>query len=253
MQKTEMQGLLGEYSESERNRANLEKELAEDVRSTQKDIQRAVKALQGRSQTVEREMNLTTNLIRRIEGLLLSEGSTDVSLLRQGIKGALREYEEIVRGLDSGVYREKEDSPPPSFSRVPKPEVAVVNSDLLQTDDLSPPSGLESFLDNMFSSNDSIYESTIKNLRNELIQVVNQNNALEVNLVLAEKEIDYWRKKDLKGRSDTCVRKVDAKVWKHAVSKFIGSFDQFSQLRVLYYWRDAVRSSKPPSTLPTSS
>jgi hypothetical protein len=127
------------------------------------------------------------------------------------------------------------------------------------------PSGLEAWLDSVFS-NEAIYDEAIKGLRDRCVFFTDRNQALERNLDEAEAEILYWRScadeyrmnkiaskfsaeprletatESKRVQTDTGVRKVvDAKLWKHAVAKFIGSFDQFSELKYFLHWRMHVK------------
>lgn len=127
------------------------------------------------------------------------------------------------------------------------------------------PSGLEAWLDSVFS-NEAIYDEAIKGLRDRCVFFTERNQALERNLDEAEAEILYWRrcaeesrtnkiaseslsepplvtlKESRRVQTDTVARKVvDEKLWKHAVAKFIGSFDQFSELKYFLHWRMHVK------------
>ena len=159
------------------------------------------------------------------------------------------------------------DAPPVWFERVPRMQGPVVDVRALaesgsNSNHDSPGSGFESFLDGIFSSlsSDSIYEAALRKLRHQLVELYNRNSALELNLDMAEREVRHWRSlyvssprhmpatqpqspvSPVRKNASQRVIKVDA--WKHAVAKFIGSFDQFSMLKVLLHWRLYVQYEK---------
>lgn len=131
--------------------------------------------------------------------------------------------------------------PPVWFQRVPRLVLPPLED--AESKDSTPAGQFELLMDSVFQGSDDIYESTIKEMKRQLIELSNRNAALELNLDVAEKELDYWRSSGpVSGPEDG--RKISEKVWKHAVAKFVGSFDQFSMLRVLVHWRDHVRKVK---------
>ena len=160
-------------------------------------------------------------------------------------------------------------NPPVRFSRVEREDRPLVASTLLidAQDESDAPSGLETWLDNMFS-NDGIYDEALKKLREQCVVMSKRNEALERNLDEAEAELMYWRewadahayaKESAKSSKNAPVaqseakrvqtdsvdrRVVDEKLWKHAVAKFIGSFDQFTELKVLLHWKMHVKETR---------
>ena len=147
---------------------------------------------------------------------------------------------------------QSEDAPPVWFKRVPKLSGPIIDAKTLSdARDSTPPSALEGFLDNMFSSiaADSIYEDALRQLRQQLIALNNRNVALELNLDMAEREVTHWRSRYVVSPRISQVvspgnRVIEVDAWKHAIAKFIGSFDQFSMLKVLYHWRMHVMEEK---------
>ncbi len=164
-----------------------------------------------------------------------------------------------------------EDAPPVWFDRIPRLEGPIVDIRLLAESnehEPSPASGLESFLDSIFAPSDAIYQETFHKLRTELIELYNRNLALELNLDMAEREVRHWRslyissprhapstqpqspvspvKKPLvlSRELTEAKRVIQVDAWKHAVAKFIGSFDQFSMLKVLLHWRMHVADER---------
>ena len=157
------------------------------------------------------------------------------------------------------------DSPPVWFERVPRLAGPLIDIKALTetySDDSSPSNGLESLLDGLFASmsSDSIYEAALRKLRDQVISLNNRNLALELNLDIAEREVRHWRSlyqvsprhmpptapqspmsPVRKMQSEGRTRKIEVEAWKHAVAKFIGSFDQFSMIRVLLHWQMHVR------------
>jgi hypothetical protein len=157
----------------------------------------------------------------------------------------------------------QEDAPTVWFERVPRLVVPIVDVRALMdaySAESTPPTGLEGFLDTVFSSlsSDSIYDEALKKLRDQLIELNNRNLALELNLDIAEREVTHWRSLYLvtpqtipvtQPQSPTSParrkqRTIHVDAWKHAISKFIGSFDQFSMVRVLLHWRMYVQEEK---------
>jgi len=251
-----MNELLSELHAIEELRSNLDRDVKRDVQSLKKEITRAarlvtiskeesnaksIKAVQSAS-TIEDILQDIQNM--SADGSKTPRDTKKLQLITRRLS-RLRDDVDLVEDPESEV-----EGPPVVFIRVPREEVLIVDSQVLQEASGSPLSGLESLLDSVFSSSDSIYEDTIRNLREQLIVAHNRNQALELNLDVAEKELEYWRNKNAIPARKTVSeeRLVKAAVWKHAVSKFIGSFDQFTMLKALFHWRHYVATNPNSSS-----
>jgi hypothetical protein len=157
-----------------------------------------------------------------------------------------------------------QDAPPVWFERVPRAGGPVVDVQALAgsvSGSDSAASGFENFLDGIFSplSSDTIYEAALRKLRHQLIELYNRNLALELNLDMAEREVRHWRSLYISDprhmpstqpqspsspKKSILQREIKVVAWKHAVEKFIGSFDQFSMLKVLLHWRLYVQEER---------
>lgn len=156
--------------------------------------------------------------------------------------------------------------PPFVFRRLPRLEYPIVNLEAMKDWDTQRDKVgvVEGWLDNVFS-NDKIYEGVILKLREQILQLEARNNMLESNLDTAEIEIDYWRdvlKRNISPGSSIMSmgpaavstkptlpapdsgRRIAERTWKLAVSKFVGSGDQFLLLKVLFHWRIHVAREK---------
>ena len=256
-----MNQLVDELEGVQANHDMLQEELAIAIHAISKDVDAAllkVRTLNSpRGNSVQASTSSNSNITdetlecinRIITGLESDPKHQAVTERLRDLSVKLHDRNSIVDTGDSRVV-----GPPVVFTRIPELDAPLVDSHALEEADAteSPPTGLETFLDSMFS-NDAIYDASIKKLRDQLVAVHNRNVALELNLDMASQELDYWRSNSSRnqlglpaaGQSDVREgRKVNVEVWKHAVSKFIGSFDQFSMIRALIHWRLYVREKR---------
>jgi hypothetical protein len=154
--------------------------------------------------------------------------------------------------------------PPFIFRRVPRLEQPLVNIQALSMElEAQKPSAVEGWLDSMFNSGDKIYEEVIRKLQQQVLVLESRINLLEMNLDTAEIEIEYWRdaytsrafSKDNQHQPSNPVispskagRKITRPCWQLAISKFVGSGDQFTMMKTLFHWRQYVltRNSDSP-------
>ena len=147
--------------------------------------------------------------------------------------------------------------PPFVFRRIPKLKDPIVDTAPLQVETQDgEASGFERLIDTMFGSHEKIYEDIIHKLRQHVVLLQNRNNLLEANLDTAEIEIEYWRDVYTKKaqlprefisspmKPPLPTRYITPKAWKLAVSKFVGSGDQFLTMKVLFHWRQHVLKLK---------
>lgn len=226
-----------------------------EILSIRKQVQntlvlaKRVDQLSGDSVADSQANTLLTDLDRVLSGA--ESRITEPSLLV--------EFRSIVARAGELRYqrRERPVDPPVRFKRIERFAAPLVDS-FRESPETETPSGLELWLDNMFS-NDAIYDEAIKGLRDRCVQLSEHTAALERNLDEAEAEIQYWRERadhqvpsekepvqteSRRVQTDPAAKRVvEEKLWKHAIAKFIGSFDQFSQLKVFLHWKMYVKES----------
>jgi len=148
--------------------------------------------------------------------------------------------------------------PPFVFRRIPRLEQPLVNVEALRVElESTKASPMEGWLDSVFNTSEHIYEDVIRKLRQQVLILENRMNLLESNLDTAEIEIEYWR--DVysnrldkvgtrlippKSTASDSNRHVTRKCWQLAVSKFVGSDEQFITMRALFHWKEYTLKKK---------